>query len=156
MDAGADLTGVRAAWAGAVTLVTVADGRYDIGATLSSFSPVSAEPPLVLVSLLSGSYPAELFSRPDEPVTRFAATLLSGGQRVVGGRLAAAGRPGARLMLDDVPHRRGPRSGALIAEGGLAALECSAERLVTAGDHLMVLAGGTRVVYVAGSGAALI
>jgi len=152
----ADLAGAWAAWAGAVTLVTVTDGRDDIGTTVSSFSPVSAEPPLVLVSLLSGSYPAELFSRPDEPVTRFAATLLSAGQRVVAGRFAATGRPGARLMLDDVPHRRGPRSGALIAEGGLAALECSAERLVTAGDHLLVLAGVTGVVYVAGSGEPLI
>jgi flavin reductase (DIM6/NTAB) family NADH-FMN oxidoreductase RutF len=152
----ADLAGAWAAWAGAVTLVTVTDGRDDIGTTVSSFSPVSAEPPLVLVSLLSGSYPAELFSRPDEPVTRFAATLLSAGQRVVAGRFAATGRPGARLMLDDVPHRRGPRSGALIAEGGLAALECSAERLVTAGDHLLVLAGVTGVVYVADSGEPLI
>ena len=105
----ADLAGARAAWAGAVTLVTVADGRDDIGATVSSFSPVSAEPPLVLVSLMSGSYPAELFSRPDEPVTRFAVTLLSAGQRVLAGRFAAAGRPAARLMLDDVPHRRGLR-----------------------------------------------
>ena len=152
----ADLAGAWAAWAGAVTLVTVADGRDDIGTTVSSFSPVSAEPPLVQVSLLSGSYPAELFSRPDEPVTRFAATLLSAGQRMLAGRFAATGRPGARLMLDDVPHRRGPRSGALIAEGGLAALECSAERLVTAGDHLLVLAGVTGVVYVAGSGEPLI
>ena len=96
MDAGADLAGVRAAWAGAVTLVTVADGRDDIGATVSSFSPVSAEPPLVLVSLMSGSYPAELFSRPDEPVTRFAVTLLAAGQRVLAGRFAASGRPAAR------------------------------------------------------------
>src|SRR6185312_8024620 len=71
--------------------------RDDIGATVSSFSPVSAEPPLVLVSLMSDSYPAELFSRPDEPVTRFAVTLLSAGQRVLAGRFAAAGRPAARL-----------------------------------------------------------
>jgi flavin reductase (DIM6/NTAB) family NADH-FMN oxidoreductase RutF len=156
MDAGADLTGVRAAWAGAVTLVTVADGRDDIGATVSSFSPVSAEPPLVLVSLMSGSYPAELFSRPDEPVTRFAVTLLAAGQRVLAGRFAASGRPAARLMLDDVPHRRGPGSGALIPEGGLAALECAAERLVTAGDHILVIAGVTGLVYVAGSGEPLI
>ena len=75
-----DVTAARAAWAGAVTLVTVADGRDDIGTTVSSFGPVSAEPPLVLLSLISGSYPAELFSRPEEPVTRFAATLLSAGR----------------------------------------------------------------------------
>ena len=156
MDTGADLAGVRAAWAAAVTLVTAADGRDDIGATVSSFSLVSAEPPLVLVSLMSGSYPAELFSRPDEPVTRFAVTLLAAGQRMLAGRFAASGRPAARLMLDDVPHRRGPGSGALIPEGGLAALECAAERLVTAGDHILVIAYVTGVVYVAGSGEPLI
>src|ERR1700750_625463 len=138
MDAGADLTGVRAAWAGAVTLVTVADGRDDIGATVSSFSPVSAEPPLVLVSLMSGSYPAELFRRPDERVTRFAVTLLAAGQRVLAGRFAAAGRPGARLLLDDVPHIRGRHSGALITTGGLAAVDCATESLTLAGDHLLV------------------
>jgi flavin reductase (DIM6/NTAB) family NADH-FMN oxidoreductase RutF len=146
----------RGAWAGAVTLVTVADGRDDIGATVSAFCPVSAAPALVLVSLMSGSYPAELFSRPDEPVTRFAVTLLGAGQRVLAGRFAASGRPGARLMLDDVPHRRGPDSGALIPEGGLAALECSAERLVTAGDHLVVIAGVTGVPYVTAAGEPLI
>ncbi len=146
----------RAAWAGAVTLVTVADGRDDIGATVSAFCPVSAEPPLVLVSLMSGSYPAELFSRPDEPVTRFAVTLLAAGQRVLAGRFAASGRPAARLMLDDVPHRRGPASGALIPEGGLTALECSAERLVTAGDHLLVIAGVTGVPYHTAAGEPLI
>jgi len=59
-------------------------------------------------------------------------------------------------MLDDVPHRRGPRSQALIPEGGLAALECAAERLVTAGDHILVIAGVTGVVYVAGPGEPLI
>jgi flavin reductase (DIM6/NTAB) family NADH-FMN oxidoreductase RutF len=148
--------GARGAWAGAVTLVMVADGRDDVGATVSAFSPVSAEPPLVLVSLMSGSYLAELFSRPDEPVTRFAVTLLAAGQRVLAGRFAAAGRPSARLMLDDVPHRRGDDSGALIPEGGLAALECSAERLVTAGDHLLVIAGVTGVPYLAAAGEPLI
>jgi flavin reductase (DIM6/NTAB) family NADH-FMN oxidoreductase RutF len=146
----------RGVWAGAVTLVTVADGRDDIGATVSAFCPVSAEPPLVLVSLMSGSYPAELFSRVDEPITRFAVTLLAAGQRVLAGRFAASGRPGARLMLDDVPHRRGAESGALIPEGGLAALECSAERLVTAGDHLVVIAGVTSVPYQTAAGEPLV
>ena len=152
----ADVAAAWAAWAGAVTLVTVADGRDDVGATVSGFCPVSAEPPLVMVSLMAGSYPAELFGRADEPVTRFAVTLLSAGQRVLAGRFAAAGRPGARLMLEDVPHRRGPACGALIVDGGLAALECSAERLITAGDHLLLLAGVTGVPYVTASGGPLI
>jgi flavin reductase (DIM6/NTAB) family NADH-FMN oxidoreductase RutF len=143
-------------WTAGVTLVTVADGRDDIGVTVSAFCPVSSDPPLVLVSLLSGSYLAELFGRAEEPVTRFAVVLLAAGQRVLAGRFAAAGRPGARLMLGDVPHRRGPVSGALIVEGGLAALECSTEQVVPAGDHLLVIAGVTHVPYVSDAGDPLI
>ena len=135
-----DLAGALASWATAVTLLTVADDRDDVGATVSAFCAVSADPPLVGVSLMSDSYPAELFGRAEEPVTRF----------------AAAGRPGARLILDDVPHRRGPDSGALIVDGGLAALECAAAQVIPAGDHLLVIAQVTGVPYVADSGEPLI
>jgi flavin reductase (DIM6/NTAB) family NADH-FMN oxidoreductase RutF len=148
--------GAREAWAGAVTLLTVADGRDDVGVTVSAFCPLSAQPPLAAVSLMAETYPAELFGRADEPVTRFAVVLLSAAQRVLAGRFAAVGRPGARLMLGDVPHRRGPDSGALIAEGGLAALECSAEQVIPAGDHLLVIARVTGVPYVSESGQPLI
>ncbi len=154
--AAAELAGAWGSWAGAVTLVTVADGRDDLGATVSAFCPVSQDPPLVLVSLMAGSYLAELFGRAEEPVMRFAVTLLSAGQRVLSGRFAASGRPGARLMLGDVPHQRGPASGALIVDGGLAALECAAEQRIPAGDHLLVIARVTSVPYVADSGEPLI
>ena len=40
--------------------MTVADGRDDVGTTVSAFCPVSLTPPLVLVSLMAESYPAEL------------------------------------------------------------------------------------------------
>jgi len=135
-------------WVAGVTLLTVADGRDDVGATVSAFCPVSADPPLVAVSLQAQSYPAELFGRGPEPVTRFAVTMLGAGQRVLSGRFAAAGRPGARLMVEDVPYSRGSVSGALVVEGGLAALECSAEQVIPAGDHLLVLARVTNVPYV--------
>jgi flavin reductase (DIM6/NTAB) family NADH-FMN oxidoreductase RutF len=152
----ADVAAAWDSWAGAVTLVTVADGRDDIGVTVSAFCPVSADPPLVLVSFMAGSYPAELFGRAVDPVTRFAVTLLAAGQRMLAGRFASAGRPGARLMLEDVPHRRGRDSGALIADGGLAALECAAVRHLAAGDHLLVIGRVTDVPYVAEAGQPLI
>ena len=145
---------VYAAWAGAVTLVTIADGRDDVGATVSAFCPVSWKPPLVLVSLMAESYPAEVLGRP-EPV-RFAVTLLSAGQRMLAGRFAAEGRPGARLMLDDVPHSRGAGSGALIPAGGLAAIECETEQRIEAGDHLVVIARVTAVPYATDEGPPLI
>jgi flavin reductase (DIM6/NTAB) family NADH-FMN oxidoreductase RutF len=144
------------AWAAGVTLVTIADGRDDVGTTVSAFMPVSMDPPLVLVSLAAGSYPAEVVSRPSLPAQRFAVTLLSAAQKVLAGRFAAEGRPSARLLLDDVPHIRGGTSGALIPSGGLAALECSVARRVPAGDHLLVIASVIGVTYVAEAGDPLI
>ena len=161
--AGADLAGAGAgaglagapewveawnSWAGSVTLVTVADGRDDVGATVGAFCPVSTDPPLVLVSLMAGSYLAEVLSREEAPATGFAVVLLAAGQRVLAGRFAAAGRPAARLMVEDVPHHRGEASGALIVEGGLAALECAASQVLRAGDHVLVVARVTNVPYV--------
>jgi flavin reductase (DIM6/NTAB) family NADH-FMN oxidoreductase RutF len=129
-------------WPGAVTLLTIADGRDDIGTTVSAFCPVSMDPPLVLASLIAESYPAEVLGR----LSTFAVTLLAGGPPELG----------ARLLLDGVPHERGQRSGALIPAGGLAALECEVTTRLPAGDHLLLLARVLAVPYVAGSGDPLI
>jgi flavin reductase (DIM6/NTAB) family NADH-FMN oxidoreductase RutF len=139
-------------WPGAVTLLTIADGRDDIGTTVSAFCPISMDPPLVLASLIADSYPAEVLAR----LGTFAVTLLASGQRMLAGRFAASGRPGARLLLDGVPHERGQRSGALIPAGGLAALECEVMTRLPAGDHLLLLARVLAVPYQAESGDPLI
>ena len=138
--------------AASVALVTVADGRDDVGVTVSTLCPVSADPPLVSVALQGGTYPAELLRRVDG----FAVTVLSAGQRAVAGRFAAAGRPGARRMLEDESLERGPRSGALIVAGGLAGLDCAVSRRVEAGDHLLVIGEVTGVAYVAEAGQPLV
>jgi len=83
-------------------------------------------------------------------------TILAAGQRALAGRFAVAGRPGARLMLDGVPYQRGPFSGALIPDGGLAALECEVTQRLEAGDHLLVIASVPQVAYLAESGEPLI
>ncbi|HYZ54023.1 MAG TPA: flavin reductase family protein [Streptosporangiaceae bacterium] len=163
----AEFGAAMSAYAAGVTLVTITEGRDDIGTTVSAFCPVSLDPPLVLVSLLSTSYPAELLSRTDRPggtelpgetgpVDRFAVCLLAADQRVLAGRFAAAGRPSARRLLDGIPHRRGAVSGALIPDGGLAALECEVTQRVPAGDHLVVIARVLAVPYVAPSGDPLV
>jgi flavin reductase (DIM6/NTAB) family NADH-FMN oxidoreductase RutF len=143
---------VAAEFASGVTLVTVADGRDDIGTTVTAFCPLSGDPPLVLVSLIASSYPAELLGRLD----RFAVTILSAGQRALAGRFAVSARPGARLLLEGIPHTRGELSGALIPAGGLAALECEVARRADAGDHLLVTARVLGVPYHAEGGQPLL
>jgi len=130
----------------------VADGRDDVGVTVSTLCPVSADPPLVSIALQGGTYPAELLRRVDG----FAVTVLSAGQRAVAGRFAAAGRPGARRLLEGESLERGPRSGALIVAGGLAGLDCAVSRRVEAGDHLLVIGEVTGVAYVAEAGQPLV
>ena len=150
-DPGGRLAEALSVFASGVTLVTVSDDRDDIGTTVSAFCPLSLAPPLVAVSLIADSYPAEVLSR----VSRFGVTVLSSAQRSLAGRFAAAA-PSARLLLDGVPHFRGAQSGALIPEGGLAALECEASQRLEAGDHLLVVASVLGVSYVADSGEPLI
>ncbi len=143
-----DVRAALAEFATGVVLLTVRDGRDDIGATVSAFCPVSLEPPLVGVAVMSASYLAEVLGRQDA----FAVTVLGEAQRILAGRFAAAGRPSARRLLDGVAHTRGSRSGALIVESGLAAMECAARHRVPAGDHLLVVAEVLSVPY-AGGGA---
>jgi flavin reductase (DIM6/NTAB) family NADH-FMN oxidoreductase RutF len=151
-ETAAALAEALALYASGVTLVMVADGRDDIGTTVSAFCPVSLSPPLILVSLIAKSYPAEVLGR----LARFAVVILAAGQRALAGRFAVAGRPGARLLLDGVPHQRGELSGALIPAGGLAALECEITQRLPAGDHMLAVARVLAVPYVADSGEPLI
>jgi flavin reductase (DIM6/NTAB) family NADH-FMN oxidoreductase RutF len=123
-----------------------------VGVTVSTLCPVSADPPLISVALQGGTYPAELLRRVDG----FAVTVLAAGQRAVAGRFAAEGRPGARRLLEGESPERGPRSGALIAAGGLAGLDCVIWKRVEAGDHLLVVAEVAGVAYVAETGQPLV
>lgn len=141
-----------ATFATGVVVLTVKDGRDDLGTTVTGFMSVSIEPPLVLVSVASSSYLSEVLYRQD----RWAATVLAAAQRALAGRFAAEGRPSARLLIASVPHHRGPHSEALIVEGGLAALECQTVQRIPAGDHVLFVASVTAIDYTEASGEPLI
>jgi flavin reductase (DIM6/NTAB) family NADH-FMN oxidoreductase RutF len=139
----AEFTTAMSELAGGVAVICVRDEDDDVGMTSTTFCSISAEPPLVSLAVSVESYVDELLER--QP--RWAVTILSSGQRTVASRFAAAGRPSARLLLTDLPHHRGPVSGGLIADGGVAALECETVRRIPAGDHTLVLARALAVDY---------
>jgi flavin reductase (DIM6/NTAB) family NADH-FMN oxidoreductase RutF len=126
-----------------VVVVTVRDGRDDLGITVTSFMSVSTNPPMVAIGVDVESYLSEVLHRQD----RWAATVLSDGQRALAGRFAAEGRPSARLLIANEPHHRGPLSDALIVDDGLTALECETRQRIPAGDHVLFVAEVLTVDY---------
>ncbi|MFI7128369.1 flavin reductase family protein [Nonomuraea sp. NPDC050153] len=142
-----EFTEAMAQLAAGVAVVTVRDGRDDLGTTVSALMSVSLEPPLVLVSLAGSGYLNEVLLRQD----RWAASLLSSGQAAIASRFATAGRPSARLLLAGTPHHRGTHSDALVVEGGVAALEAETTTVVPAGDHTLFIAAVLAVPYVESS-----
>jgi flavin reductase (DIM6/NTAB) family NADH-FMN oxidoreductase RutF len=130
--------------AAGVAVVTVREGRDDIGTTVTTFTSLSVSPPMVLLSLDSAGYLCEVMLRQD----RWAVSLLSGGQAVIASRFATPGRPSARLLVASTPHHRGPHTEAVIIDGGVAALEAETSRVVPGGDHTLFVATVLTVDYV--------
>ncbi|WP_341770188.1 flavin reductase family protein [Actinomadura darangshiensis] len=132
-----------AGFATGVVVLTVRDGRDDLGTTVTSFMSVSLDPPMVLASVSTTSYLTEVLTR--QP--RWAATILSANQRALAGRFASEGRPSARILLASLPHHRGEHSDALIPETGVAALECETRHILESGDHTLFTAEALATDY---------
>ena len=106
-----------------------------VGMTATAFLSVSLDPPLVLISLRTGSRTDELLERQDH----WAVSLLTDEQRQVAGRFSMKGRLSDELLFRELPHTLGEASGAPLVDGALAALECRTEERMHAGDHTLVL-----------------
>lgn len=107
----------------------------DVGMTATAFLSVSLDPPLVLVSLRTGSRMDDLLD--EQPL--WAVSVLADSHRHIAGRFAMKGRLSDRLLFADLPHRRGPLSDAPLVDGALATLECRTHDRVRAGDHTLVI-----------------
>ncbi|WP_255205420.1 flavin reductase family protein [Actinomadura sp. BRA 177] len=139
-----DFAEAVAGFATGVVVLTVRDGRDDLGTTVTSFMSVSLDPPMVLASVTTSSYLSEVLNR--RP--RWAATILAAPQRALAGRFAAEGRPSARILLAAEPHHRGKHSDALIPETGSSALECETRQTIEAGDHTLFVADVLTTDYI--------
>ena len=117
-----------------VAVVTTVAAEFDHAMTANSFTSVSLEPLLTLVSV--------------ERLTRFHDAILESGlwtvsilpvqARETAVWLATKGR---RLVdqLDRVPHRRSAVTGAAVVEGALAVVECATWATYEGGDHTLVV-----------------
>jgi flavin reductase (NADH) len=121
-------------WPSGVTIVTTqADGIVH-GMTVSSFSSVSLDPPLVLVCAFRGSHTRELIGRS----RRFAVNILAEGQDALATRFAGR-RPADESPLDGVGWTAG-RGGVPLLDGAAAVLECAVASAHEEGSHTVFVA----------------
>lgn len=114
-----------------VTVVTMIDENgTPLGFTANSFSSVSLDPPLLLVSIARKSSNIAAF----EAAPGFAVNILAEGQKDISANFA---RP-VEDRFASVYWRRGPVGAPLIA-GVSAWFDCQMEQVVAAGDHTILI-----------------
>lgn len=132
MSIDADLfRSVLGRFASGITIVTIrdADGR-DHGMTVSAFSSLSLDPPLVLVCIGNDATMASAMRNADS----FGVNILSASQEALSRRFA--GKLDDRFA--DVPFTRGAL-GNVILDEVLGSLECRVVARHPAGDHVIVV-----------------
>lgn len=102
--------------------------------TVSAFTTVSLEPPLVL-------FCAQKIARFHEAVLKagfWSVSVLGDGSEEIATWLAKRGRPLAG-QLDQIPHRPGPVTGAPLLDDAVATMECQTTDIHDGGDHSIVV-----------------
>ena len=118
-------------FASGVTIVTTVDrDGIDHGMTVSAFSSLSLDPPLVLVCIDHGASVWPAF----ETATVFAINILASGQEALSRRFAS--RDGDRF--DGVGFTRAA-SGVVLLDDTLASVECTVAGRVAHGDHSILV-----------------
>lgn len=116
-----------------VTVVTVGGGKPQGGMTANSFTSVSLEPPLILISVAQRSFTGAMaLSR-----GHFTVNILSEGQEALARRFASPGQFGEALF-DGVAWRENSL-GDPVLEGGLGYLACRVRAVYEEGDHLLII-----------------
>jgi flavin reductase (DIM6/NTAB) family NADH-FMN oxidoreductase RutF len=119
-------------WASGVTVVTAKAGDEIRGMTVSAFSSVSADPPLVLVCANRSSRTHGTILR----AGRFNVNILGREQESLSGRFASSDTEESRF--EGVPYRLG-ELGAPVLEGALATLECTVASSHEEGSHTIYI-----------------
>jgi len=120
-------------WASGVSVVTAEVQGAVYGLTVSSFSSVSLDPPLVSVCLANDNRCVSMI----EAGGGFAVSILGAQHQGVSNAFAGRGRE-PTTTLDTIGLSRTPSGHAVVPEA-LGWLGCSVHELVRAGDHTIVI-----------------
>ena len=117
-------------WTTGVTIVTARDGETIHGMTVSAFTEVSLDPPLVLVCADKGSNTHPVIAAGGV----FAVNVLARGQEALSNKFASKKEEWQRF--DGLACDAGA-TGAPILPGSVGAFDCRVEAAHDAGDHVL-------------------
>lgn len=120
-------------WATGVTIVTAQDGSGPHGMTVSSFTSVSLDPPLILVSLEQATRTHKMVLE----ARRFAVVILGVHQQALAERFAG-GIPDGLPRFEGLEYDLSP-GGSPIPRAALAYLDCRVTEAHPAGTHTIVV-----------------
>jgi flavin reductase (DIM6/NTAB) family NADH-FMN oxidoreductase RutF len=122
------------AWTTGVAVVTAAHQGEQHGMTVSSFTSISLDPPLVVISLQAASHTHELVTR----AAAFGVTILSAGQQDLSERFAGRADDGGDRL--DGLQTETFLTGAPFLKGGLAFLDCRVTQAIPVGMNTLFIA----------------
>ena len=137
---------------GVTVATTMGEAGEPLGVTVSSFTSVSLDPPLILFCLANSNQYLDTFRKPG---IAFALNILRAEQREISIRFAS--REGDKWK--GLTHIAG-KGGAPVLPGCLAVLECRTEAVHAGGDHQIIVGrviglehseGGQPLAYFRGS-----
>ena len=128
-----DFKSALGSWASGVAVISTEEAGLCQGVTVSSFTSLSLDPPLILICLV----PTARVVAPLRRTSRFAVSVLAADQEGVSRHFAARGRA-PQAGFGAIPVSRTP-DGLPTVAGAAAWLECTAEALLPQGDHLIVV-----------------
>ena len=115
-----------------VTVATTTGPSGPTGLTVSSFTSVSLEPPLVLISIAKGSAIHDLFRE----AKAYTINFLADDQKSVSDRFA--GRTKVKDRFEGLKFSNGV-TGSPIIDGVRVAIECRAWQVYEGGDHSILI-----------------
>lgn len=118
-----DFREALARWASGVSVVSIRDEHGVAATTVSSFSSLSLDPPLVLVALTESSRTLKRV----QAAGRFSVSILSAAQKDIAMRCAKG--EAAHAEFDDDAF----------LQGTLASLSCTVRDVLHYGDHLLLI-----------------
>jgi 3-hydroxy-9,10-secoandrosta-1,3,5(10)-triene-9,17-dione monooxygenase reductase component len=136
MSLASDFKEALSSWATGVSVVAARAGGLEHGVTVSSFTSLSLDPPLVLVCLQTKSTLLPMVAE----AGRFSVSVLAADQQGVSTHFASVGRaPGAHSAYLEGGDADGDNQAVPVVRGAAAWLRCALHERLSHGDHVIVM-----------------